>query len=66
MQKRKRGCLKYGSIKVKVGQIIEKEQEIGYMGDTGYTFGAHLHFQIIKDGKTVDPLPYLKDEKKII
>lgn len=58
--------LKYGSIKVKVGQIIEKEQEIGYMGDTGYTFGAHLHFQIIKDGKTVNPLPYLKDEKKII
>jgi len=58
--------LKYGSIKVKVGQIVEKSQEIGYMGDTGYTFGAHLHFQIIKNGKTIDPLPYLKDEKKIV
>lgn len=57
--------LKYGSIKVKVGQIVEKGQEIGYMGDTGYTFGAHLHFQIIKAGKTIDPLPYLKDQKKI-
>lgn len=58
--------LKYGSIKVKVGQIVEKAQEIGYMGDTGYTFGAHLHFQVIKDGKTIDPLPYLKDEKKLV
>ena len=58
--------LKYGSIKVKVGQIVEREQEIGYMGDTGYTFGAHLHFQVIKSGKTIDPLPYLKDQKKII
>jgi len=57
--------LKYGSIKVKVGQIVSKAQEIGYMGDTGYTFGAHLHFQIIQKGSTVDPLPYLKDQKKI-
>ena len=58
--------LKYGSIKVKVGQIVEKGQEIGYMGDTGYTFGAHLHFQVIKAGKTVNPLPYLNDQKKIV
>lgn len=57
--------LKYGSIKVKEGQIIEKGQEIGYMGDTGYTFGAHLHFQIIKNGKTIDPLPYLTDKKTL-
>lgn len=58
--------LKYGSIKLKVGQIVEKSQEIGYMGDTGYTFGAHLHFQVIENGKTVDPLQYLNDKKKII
>lgn len=57
--------LKYGSIKVKVGQIISKEQEIGYMGDSGYTFGAHLHFQVIQNGKNVDPLPYLEDKKTI-
>lgn len=58
--------LKYGSIKVKVGQIVEKAQEIGYMGDTGYTFGAHLHFQVIKNGKEIDPLPYLKDDKNLV
>jgi len=58
--------LKYGSIKVKVGQIVAKEQEIGYMGDTGYTFGAHLHLQVIKDGKTINPLPYLDDKNKLV
>lgn len=58
--------LKYGSIKVKVGQIVNKGQEIGYMGDTGYTFGAHLHFQVIRKGKTIDPLPYLNDQKTLV
>lgn len=58
--------LRYESIKVKVGQIVEKSQEIGYMGDTGYTFGAHLHFQVIQNGKVIDPLPYLNDIKRII
>lgn len=57
--------LKYGSIKVKLGQIVLKGQEIGYMGDTGYTFGAHLHFQIIESGTNVDPLPYLNGEKEL-
>ncbi len=57
--------LKYGSVKLKVGQIVEKAQEIGYMGDTGYTFGAHLHFQVIQNNNTIDPLTYLNDEKKI-
>ena len=57
--------LKYGSVKVKIGQIIEKSQEIGYMGDTGYTFGAHLHFQVMENGKIVDPLEYLNDKKKL-
>ena len=57
--------LKYGSIKVKLGQIVNKEQEIGYMGDTGYTFGAHLHFQVIKNNKTIDPLPFLQDKNKL-
>lgn len=58
--------LKYNSIKVKVGQVVEKGQELGFMGDTGYTFGAHLHFEVIKDRKAVDPISYLQDKKKIL
>lgn len=58
--------LRYGSIKVKMGQIVNKGQEIGYMGDTGYTFGAHLHFQVIQSGNTINPLPYLNDQKVLV
>ena len=57
--------LKYGSIKIKLGQTVQKYEDIGYMGATGYTFGAHLHFQVIENGKNVDPLPYLQDKKEI-
>ncbi len=57
--------LKYGSIKVRVGQIVEKGQELGYMGDTGYTFGAHLHLEVKVNGVCVDPLPYIQDKKSI-
>lgn len=41
-----------GSVKVKVGQFLSEKQEIGTMGDTGNSFGAHLHFEIRK--KTSD------------
>lgn len=53
--------MKKGSIKVKKGDIVKTGQEIGYMGNTGNSKGAHLHFGIVKDKKNVDPLPYLND-----
>lgn len=52
--------LKYNSIKVSIGDIVKKGQEIGYMGNSGYTFGAHLHFEVLKNGKTTNPKPYIK------
>lgn len=58
--------MKYGSITVKNNEIVEKGKTLGYMSDTGYTFGAHLHFEMSKANKIINPLPYLKDEKQII
>ena len=38
-----------------VGMKIKKGDKIGYMGNTGYTFGGHLHFELIKDEITINP-----------
>jgi murein DD-endopeptidase MepM/ murein hydrolase activator NlpD len=47
-------------IRVKEGQIVEAGELIGNVGNTGYSFGAHLHLEIRLDDKQTDPLPYLK------
>lgn len=50
------------TIGVKSGKKIQKGQIIGTVGFTGSVRGAdpsHLHFEIVKDGKKVNPLKYL-------
>lgn len=42
----------------KVGQTVKPGQKIGSSGDTGVSTGPHLHFEVLKDGKAVDPLTY--------
>jgi murein DD-endopeptidase MepM/ murein hydrolase activator NlpD len=44
---------------VKEGQFVNKGELIAETGNSGLSTGPHLHFQIKKDGKMVDPKPYL-------
>ena len=44
---------------VREGQYVEKGQQVGVVGNTGNSFGAHLHFQVELNGNAVDPLLYL-------
>lgn len=39
-----------------VGSWVEKGQLIGYVGNSGYSFGAHLHFTVEFNGTRIDPL----------
>ena len=48
------------SLAVSAGQSVTRGQTIAYVGSTGYSTGAHLHFEIIKNGGTVDPMSYFR------
>jgi murein DD-endopeptidase MepM/ murein hydrolase activator NlpD len=48
------------SLLVKKGQYVKAGQTIARVGATGVATGNHLHFEVRKNGKTVNPLTYLK------
>lgn len=46
------------SMEVKVGDIVQSQQRIGVSGNSGWSTGPHLHFEIRIDGTPVNPLYY--------
>ena len=45
---------------VKTGDRVSKGQVVGYMGTTGRSTGAHLHYEVWRQGKPVNPMSFLK------
>jgi murein DD-endopeptidase MepM/ murein hydrolase activator NlpD len=43
---------------VRKGTRVSRGQLVGYTGNTGRSTGPHLHFEVLTDGKTVDPFAY--------
>lgn len=45
---------------VAVGDTVKRGQRIAHMGDTGRATGANLHFEVLRNGRAVDPLTFIQ------
>jgi len=49
---------------VKKGDVVSKGQVIAKMGNTGRSTGAHVHYEVLKNGRAVDPIRYINRRSK--
>lgn len=50
-------------ILVEVGDRIKQGQVIARMGSTGRSTGPHVHFEVVRNGKTIDPTRYILNKR---
>ncbi|MEM1216385.1 MAG: peptidoglycan DD-metalloendopeptidase family protein, partial [Bacteroidota bacterium] len=48
-------------IDVRVGQKVERGEQIGRVGNTGTSTGPHCHYEVRKNGKPLDPINFVMD-----
>ncbi len=50
------------TVKVCKGDRVERGSVIGTMGNSGNSYGAHLHFEVRQSGERIDPTPYIEGD----
>lgn len=45
---------------VKIGDVVKKGQVIALLGTSGHSTGPHVHFEVYKNGRVVDPASYIR------
>ena len=50
--------------KVKVGDLVKKGQVVAQMGSSGRSTGPHVHFEVYKHGRPVDPASYIRRSRR--
>ncbi len=49
---------------VKVGDIVSKGQVVAHMGSSGRSTGPHVHYEVYKNGRPVDPATYVRRTRR--
>ena len=47
------------SLSVQVGDVVKKGETLGLMGSSGRSTGPHVHFEVLKSGRNMDPANYV-------
>ena len=54
------------AIQVRPGDRVTRGQQVGRMGSTGRSTGSHLHYEVRIDGRSVNPIPFMKSTDYVV
>jgi murein DD-endopeptidase MepM/ murein hydrolase activator NlpD len=52
-------------VDVRVGQRVERRQTVGLLGSTGRSTGPHVHYEVLVDGRAIDPVRFLEAARHV-
>ena len=54
------------AVLVRPGERVTRGQQLGRMGSTGRSTGSHLHYEVRIDGRSVNPIPFMKTTDYVV